>query len=190
MTVGPEGRDFGLESCLLSVPEGAVRQEQQIRYQLLFGTEPTGICKDWFVFSPILVLEPHDFRFRVPVRLRFPFTATLEGWMMILRREEPEKGWKTVLTLDTDTRQVIQQDPHCNYDLNKRLLLLKHFCKYRWCGYRKRTASRSEKILACSLFARMDSSGNSCDFTLYLTDNCYDIFQVRDLCHQAFSFHS
>ena len=163
---------------MLSVPKEAVQSKQQIIYQFQFGTEPIDISEDWFICSPVLVLEPHNFHFQKSVRVRFPFTAMMEGWILVLTREEPEKGWKTVLTLDTDTRQVTQQDLYCNYDVNKRLLRLKHFCKYRWCGYRKRNASRLEKMLACSLFARMDTSGNSCNFTLYLTDNCHEVITV------------
>ena len=177
----PNGGDFDSGSFFLCVPQGAVKREVQIRCQFLYGTEPIPTIetsKEWFAFSPILVLEPHDYHFQVPVSVRFPFTATLEGWILVLTREEPQLGWKTVLTLDTNTRQVISRDPHCNYDVNSRLLLLKHFCKYRWCGYKKRNATQSGKILACLLMARMDRSGNSCNFALHLTDNCLDIFQV------------
>ena len=165
----------------MSVPKGAVLRKQAIKYQFLFGTEPTPaihISEDWFVFSPILVLEPHDCPFQVPVSVRLPFSATLEGWVLVLLREQSEEGWETVLTLNTDTRQVTQEDPHCNYDVNQRLLLLNHFCKYLWCGYKTSNSSRSEKVLACLLLARMDSSGNSCNFALHLTDNCACVFQV------------
>ena len=169
---------------MLSVPKGALQQKRQIKYQFLFGEpKPTiDIPRDWFVFSPILVLEPHNCPFKVPVSVEFPFTATLEGWTLVLVREETEPGkeWKKVLTLDADTRQVTQEfeDSHCNYDVNKRLLFLDHFCKYFWCGYNAKNSSRPGKRLACLLLARMDSSGKSCNFALHLTDNCFDVFQV------------
>jgi hypothetical protein len=177
-TVGPEGGNFGI----VTVPKHAVRRQQRIRYRLLFGLEPTDIPNDWFVFSPTIVLEPDDVPFQVPVKVRFPFTATLEGWTLVLMRESenPEKKRETVLTIDTDDRRVIRHHSHCSFDLNKRLLLLEHFCKYRWCGYKKEDASSAEKRLACLLYARLDSSGNSYEFALYLTDDCDDIFQEAE----------
>lgn len=166
----------------MTVPKHAVRRQQRIRYRLLFGLEPTDIPNDWFVFSPTIVFEPDDVPFQVPVKVRFPFTATLEGWTLVLMRESenPEKKKETVLTIDTDDRRVIRYHSHCSFDLNKRLLLLEHFCKYRWCGYKKEDASSAEKRLACLLYARLDSSGNSYEFALYLTDDCDDIFQEAE----------
>ena len=174
---------------MLSIPENAVLKEEQISCQFLFDTEPlptTDDSNDCFVFSPVLVLEPHDFSFKETVSVRFPFTATMEGWILRLMREDkPGSGWEKVLSLDTDTREVTQEDPdlHCNYDVNTRMLSLDHFCKFKWCGHKK--SSESEKILACLLLARMDSSGMSCNFALILADNCDYAFRVSQ---QIFCF--
>lgn len=130
-----------------------------------------------FMFSPVLAFAPHDLHFSVAVRVRFPYSA-LQGWILKLMRQEPGRNWMPVLTLDTDNRQVIHRNEHCNYDVDSSLLELTHFCKYRWCGYRKENVSRSEKMLACLLFARIDPSENSCNCILHLSDNCEDVLEV------------
>ena len=176
--VGPKGGDFQSGNLSLSVPPYAVSSEKKIRAQFVLDTEPMPVAKDWFVFSPILALQPHGLSFEVPVSMRFPLPAASKGWILKLMRESPYIGWKSVLTIDSDTQEVVHRDLHCNYDLNTRCLQLSHFCKYFWCAYKKRNAPGKEKIIACLLYARMDSSRKACNFILYLTDYCADILEV------------
>ena len=178
MKVGPEGGEFQSGSLSLTVPPGAVSSETLIQAQFVFDAEPMPTEDNWFVLSPILALQPHGLSFEEPVSIRFPFTASSEGWILKLMRESSDNEWKSVLTIDTDTQLVTGRDPHCNYNLNTSCLQLSHFCKYRWCGCKKENSSGTEKIIACSLFARMDSSGNTCNFFLYLCDNCEEIAEV------------
>ena len=181
MKVGPKGGKFKSGSLFLTVPREAVSSEVQIGAQLVGDSEPMSIAENRVVLSLILALEPHGLSFEVPVSIGFPFTADLKGWMLELMRDSPDIGWKSVLTIDTDIREVTAIDPHCNYDLNTRCLQLSHFCKYRWCGYKKENASGIEKTISCSLFTRMDSSGKTCNFFLYLTDHCEDIIEVTQI---------
>ena len=124
------------------------------------------------------MLEPHDLQFRIPIEIRFPFTTVQRGWIMLLMREDAGMRWTTALDFDGDTCQVIEQDSHCHYDIHTATLKLSHFCKYRWCGYQKENCSSSKKVLRCILFARMNSSGDSCDFALHFCDNCEDAIKV------------
>ena len=182
--IGPEGGDFRSESgnLFVSVPSGAVSNEEQIEALFFFDMDPMPIPQNCFVFSPVLELQPHGLSFEKDklVSIYFPFTATLEGWLLQLMKEQ-DVEWKTVLTFDTDTQEVTDRDSHCNYDMNTRCLQLSHFCKYRWCGFSKENSSASKKTIICFLFARMDSTGNSCNFFLYLGDNCDDVIEVRVL---------
>ena len=179
--IDADGGEYQSGSLWLSVPANAVLSKQPINAPLLFGTEwtpPADTSRKLFVFSPILSLEPQDFHFEVPFSVRFPFTAVLEGWNLTLMRAELENIWSPVLAIDTDERKVTYEDDHCFYDLDTDLLRLSHFCKYRWCGYRKEGAFRSEKKVVCSLFAQMDPSGNLCKFNLHLSDSWQDVTNV------------
>ena len=135
-----------------------------------------------FVFSPILSLGPHNLQFKVPVKIRFPYTAG-QGWTVHLKREDSERGWVSVLTVDTDTYEQMSMDTHCNFNVDTAELELNHFCKYIWCGRSKANASPSEKLLGCSLYARMNPSGTSCQFVLHLTDHCNDAYEVSAKIH-------
>ena len=178
MKVGPDGGDFQSGSLLVSVPSEAVSSEQQIQVRFLFNMEPIPIPENWSVVSPILSLQPHGLSFQKPVSIWFPFTLTSDELILELMKEQDE-GWKSVLTIDGETEQVIYRDSHCNYDVNTNRLVLSHFCKYDWCCHNKENSSSLKKTIVCSLFARMDSSGNSCNFFLYLGDDCEDITKVR-----------
>ena len=183
--MGQDGGEFQSGSLSLSIPPGALDNNHKISAHFLFNTELT-LSTDtpdpqlYSVFSPILAFQPHDLCFMKPVSIRFPFTAMLKGWMLELRREEPGNAcaWTPVLTIDTDLRDVIRKDNHCSYDVDTSLLELHHFCSYFWCGFKKEKASLAVKTLACLFFARMDSSGRSCNFVLHLSDNCQDVVQV------------
>jgi hypothetical protein len=175
--VGPEGGIFESGSLHLDFPPKAVSSHTQIEAELLGDAEPMPIAEDRVVLSLILHLQPDDLSLRVPVGIKFPFTAKLGGWILELMRFCPDTGWKCVLIIDTNIPQVTALDAHCNYDLKTQCLQLSHFCKYRWCGYRRENAPDIKKKIACLLFARMDTSGRSCNFSLYFTDNCDDILQ-------------
>ena len=180
--VSPEGGEYRAGSIAVFVPAAACQTYQQIRVQLLFNGEPNFTLdvekKMIFRFSGDLVLEPHDLQFRIPIEIRFPFTTVQRGWIMLLMREDAGMRWTTALAFDGDTCQVIEQDSHCHYDIHTATLKLSHFCKYRWCGYQKENCSSSKKVLRCNLFARMNSSGDSCDFVLHFCDNCEDAIKV------------
>ena len=165
---------------LLSIPQGAVQTKQEISALFRFDMNfmpPCGTVRDTFVFSPMLVLEPHNLPFKVPVKIRFPFTAR-QGWTLKLMREDPVRGWIAMSTMDTDTHEQMSLDTHCKFNADTALLELGHFCKYLWCGRKKEKALSSEKELGCSLYGRMNQSGNNCEFFLYLTDQCNDAYNV------------
>ena len=183
INTNPNGGSYRAGSTAIFVPAGACLTSQEIRVQLIFRNEPMATVnvdkQEVFPFSGILVLEPHELQFQVPIEIRFPFTAVRQGWIMLLLREEPGKGWETALTFDGDTGQIIEKDSHCDYDVDTATLKLSHFCGYQWCGYKKENCSSLEKVLLCMLFARMNSSGDSCDFVLHFCDNCDDIAKVN-----------
>ncbi|XP_062520082.1 uncharacterized protein LOC134195087 isoform X2 [Corticium candelabrum] len=177
-TIGPEGGEYRAGGIAISVPAGACQTYEQITVQSVFKNEPiTPLDSETFRFSGDLVLEPHGLQFHVPIEIQFPFTAVQRGWTMFLMREEPGKGWTTVLSFDGDTGQVIERDSHCDYDPNTNTLKLSHFCKYSWCGCRKENATSSMKVLDCLFFSKMTTSGNSCDFVLHFCDDCRDIYK-------------
>ena len=164
----------------LCIPPGALLTTQTISAAFLFDMNsmpPFGTLPNMFVFSPILSLSPHNLNFKVPVKIQFPYTAK-RGWTLKLMRENPDRGWISVLTIDTDTHEQMSLDSHCKFNVDTALLELGHFCKYSWCGRKKENASSSDKRLGCSLFARMDPSGTRCQFTLHLTDHCKDAYKV------------
>ena len=74
-------------------------------------------------------------------------------------RQDPERDWTSVLTIDTDTHEQMSLDALCKFNVDTAETELGHFCKYAWCGRRKENASLSRKLLGCSLYARMDTAG-------------------------------
>jgi hypothetical protein len=176
--IDADGGEYQSGSLWLSFPPNAVLDKQSITAQLLFDTEwtpPTDTPQKLFVFSPILSLEPQNFHLGVPVCVRFPFTAVLEGWTLVLMRVGSENKWSSVLAIDTDECRVSYEDGDYCYDVETELLHLSHFCNYQWCGYKKEGAFRSEKKVVCSLFAQMDPAGNLCKFNLHLSDCWQDV---------------
>ena len=169
-----------MDDLSLSIPQGALQSKQEISALFRFDMNfmpPSGTVRNTFVFSPMLVLEPHDLHFKVPVKIRFPFTAR-QGWTLKLMREDPVRGWIAMSTMDTDTHEQMSLDTHCKFNADTALLELRHFCKYLWCGRKKEIAPSSEKELGCSLYGRMDPSGTKCQFILHLTDHCNDAYKV------------
>jgi hypothetical protein len=179
VVVGPDGESCQSGDTFLSVPSGALLFPTEIILMIFLdegAMPPYEILQNMSVFSPVLSLEPHNLTFRVPVRVRFPFTAR-EGWTVNLMRQDPESGWHSVLTIDTDTFEQISLDSHCSFFEHSSELQLSHFCKYVWCGRKKENASLSRKKLGCSLFARLDSAATSCQFILCLHDYCDEAYQ-------------
>lgn len=179
VVVGPDGGSCQSGDTLLSVPSGALLFPIEIILMIFLdeGAMPSyEILQNMAVFSPVLSLEPHNLFFRVPVRVRFPFTAG-EGWTVNLMRQDPESGWHSVLTIDTDTFEQMSLDSHCRFFAHSSELELSHFCKYSWCGRKKENALLSRKKLGCSLYARLDSAATSCQFILCLHDYCDEAYQ-------------
>jgi hypothetical protein len=185
LTVGPDGGNAQRGDLSLSVPAGAVDEEVTLLAKVYIDKQvfpPVDISKEQFIFSPVLSLEPHGYRFKKPVLVRLPFSAVLEGWHLFLLRadcpvEEDARTWKQIISYNTDTREVITDD--CLYDVHHALLSVSHFCRHSWCAEallkEGKTDFNSKKILYCSIYGISDGSLNRWHLELNLHDRCDDI---------------
>ncbi|XP_062512254.1 uncharacterized protein LOC134188081 isoform X2 [Corticium candelabrum] len=184
--VNADGVFYKRESLWLYVPPGAVSDRQEISARFLVDKQSMPLAdtsQNWYIFSPVLELEPHGLYFHKPIQIKLPVTAIFQGWDLVLLRadchaSETPKTWKEVLSIDTDSRQVSTQDEHCSYNQDMAILQVSHFCKYCWCGRPKDGAERSEKTVDCLLFAQINSWGKRVNFILHFSDLCYDVYKL------------
>jgi hypothetical protein len=185
LTVGPEGGHNNRGDLSLFVPAGAVNETVTLTAKLYISKRKfpyVDIAQGQYIFSPVLSLEPQGYQFKQTVLVRCPFSAVPGGWRLFLLRSDCQlqagSSWKQIVVYDTDTGEVTTDD--CQFDVDRALLGVTHFCDHCWYGIaRVVTPFKSRKMLYCSAFGcQPDPAWNRWHLELHLHDYCRDIFEV------------
>lgn len=186
LLIGPKGGSGHSGDLSLFAPERALSSEISITLRNYICNLTLPGAEELFIFSPVLSLEPHGQTFDQPLQLKFPFSAVPGSWLLKLMRancgnSETPSEWETLLEYNTDTGEIVHSATDCSYDVERRVLILTHFCRYCWVGKNLYNKLTGRKKIFCSVFGYQPyANRNSWILIVYMHDRCLDVFEVSD----------
>ena len=166
--IGPEGGkiEFQSSDVYLIVPKGALPSTTIFSLEAYVNSSvlPPVTSEVEMTLSPVFHLSsllPRNQHFEKPLQLFLPLEVPLRasdrdsGWLLQLKKSMSDKlpsEWHIVLQLNTKSGEVVSQSSFVDYDHASGTLLLDHFCRWIWKGFR--LGFDSERYVYCSVFGR------------------------------------